>query len=132
MELQPQLDPLRQQILELGERTPQHRYPSALRLQIVETTLLLLEQGFHQRQIAQILDLPTSTLCRWLHPYGPARSPQASVYAAFAPVQLSLPCADEPALEPSAAVELLLPSGIKLTGLSFEQARQLMQELTCS
>lgn len=132
MELQTRLDALRQQILELGERTPQHRYPCALRQQIVETTSLLLEHGFHQRQIALFLDLPTSTLCRWLHPHGPARAPNTSSLTAFAPVHLNLPAADEHGLEPRATVEIVLPSGLKLAGLSLEQARQLMQELSCS
>lgn len=132
MELQTRLDALRQQILELGERTPQHRYPATLRMQIVETTLLLLDQGFHQLQIAQILDLPTSTLCRWLHPHGPARAPNTSSLAAFAPVHLSLSADDKHALEARGTLELVWPSGLKLTGLSLEQARQLMQELTCS
>lgn len=132
MELQTRLDALRQQILALGERTPQHRYPATLRMQIVETTLLLLEQGFHQLQIAQTLDLPTSTLCRWLHPHGPARAPKTSSLAAFAPVHLSLPPPVEQAFEPRATLELVWPSGLKLTGLSLEQARQLMQESTCS
>ena len=94
-------------------------YPKTLRARVLAYAQRAAAAGRPRADVADALGLPIATLARWAQPTRPAAP-------AFRPVVV----APEPGrVAPAGGVAVVLPGGVRVEGLSVEQAAELCRRL---
>lgn len=101
----------------LGPRARGHRYPAALRDEIVAWVHQERRRGRAWHELSARLGLRPTTLQRWCGP--PPRSPRAR------------PVVVRPEVPKPTRLALVGPAGWRVEGLSLDDARQLLASLAC-